>query len=385
LKTGIYGRDSLAKYLAKGYVVQTEDEDVVVLVRNRKVGVFWNLVLTLVTGGWWAIVWIYKLITKNSVATLYKNSSMVPVKASSSLAGLFDGVLDKFKGSNGQTKIITVAGLGVIFLVFSLVDYGSKAAEADRVANLAYSKWSKGLETPIDQAACSNLDGVVKSGDSVALAKSVKDKAIYAEKKVGAYDADTYISKNSWVDKTDFLLGSFEKEVGTVTNPILASKVKQLANEKASSSFEQSRADWQESFKAFAISDCGLEIQFEKSQNLVSQVQGAAVSIQQTAANEPWYPQGFEALSAYPGYAYKNAQSGCSYSFGSCATFKIVAKDGCPGTLYIETNLTTSSGEVIDWGNDTARGLGRGQIAAMETTFTKDGGGSWQITDLSCY
>ena len=269
------------------------------------------------------------------------------------------------------------------FLAFvSLVSGCSSSAD---VANLEYGTWSDKLETQLEESACSVLLDVVTSGESISFAKSIEAKAVSAAKSVSVWSAETYLKKNAWVNKADLLDQSFDFELKSVIEPILNTRVKSLGNETASSSFFQRKSPWQSSFLAFALDDCGLSSDFQKSLDVVSKVQTSASSIRVAASNKPWYPKGFEVIGAYPDFAYKNISSGgCSYSFGSCAKFKIVSKTGCPSSLYVETNYEVN-GEVVDWSNDSARGLGPGQVAVMETTFSTEGSGYWTITDLSCY
>lgn len=97
----------------------------------------------------------------------------------------------------------------------------------------------------------------------------------------------------------------------------------------------------------------------------------------------PWYPKGFKE-TGFEGFAYKNiSNQGCTYSFGSCAKFKIVSRTDCPTNLYVRTNHLVN-GEVDDWSNDTAT-VAAGQVAIMETSFSSDYSGSWQFVEINCY
>lgn len=389
MKNELYSPESLSKYLSRGYIVQTDNDKIVTLVRNRKVGIFWNLVLTLVTGGWWLFFWIYRVLTKNSVLYLYKDQSLMPAPMSNPVQLFVSWVSGKFSSLSARSKIFVAGALALTlvatFLVSNFATSNEMNNEEEKEKQLSYETWSPSLDTPLDNLECSSLATAVTSGENISFAKKTRNKATTAVKNISVWTAENYISKNKWVNEARSLKQSFDYELKNVIEPILNERVEALESEIASSSLFQRKSPWQSTFLAFAIYDCGLSADFEKSLDTVSQVQTSAISIRTAASNKPWYPKGFELIGGYTDFAYKNSASGCSYSFGSCATFKIVSKTGCPTSLYVETNLLRN-GEVVDWSNDTARGLAPGQVAAMETTFTKgDGAGSWTFTDISCY
>lgn len=58
----------IARYAAKGWEVQSITDDQAVLSKNKRIGWFWNIVLTFFTFGLWLIVVIARVINRKRVA-----------------------------------------------------------------------------------------------------------------------------------------------------------------------------------------------------------------------------------------------------------------------------------------------------------------------------
>ena len=56
----------VAKYVSRGWAVESRTETQTVLVRRKKLGWFWNILLTVVTAGLWLIVVFFKLVNRKS-------------------------------------------------------------------------------------------------------------------------------------------------------------------------------------------------------------------------------------------------------------------------------------------------------------------------------
>lgn len=54
----------VAKYAAKGWTVSNVTSAQAVLQRKKRIGWFWNIVLTVVTGGLWLIVIVVRLVNR---------------------------------------------------------------------------------------------------------------------------------------------------------------------------------------------------------------------------------------------------------------------------------------------------------------------------------
>ncbi|WP_167045617.1 hypothetical protein [Salinibacterium sp. ZJ454] len=60
----------IARYAARGWQVQSITTDQAVLSKNKRIGWFWNIVLTFFTFGLWMIVVIARLINRKRIAIL---------------------------------------------------------------------------------------------------------------------------------------------------------------------------------------------------------------------------------------------------------------------------------------------------------------------------
>jgi len=54
----------IAKYASRGWIVQHADAGQAVLSKNKRIGWFWNVILSLVTAGIWLIVIIFRLVNR---------------------------------------------------------------------------------------------------------------------------------------------------------------------------------------------------------------------------------------------------------------------------------------------------------------------------------
>ena len=55
---------AVAKYVADGWAVESRTDSQAVLTRKPKLGWFWNIILTLLTGGIWLVVVFFKLVNR---------------------------------------------------------------------------------------------------------------------------------------------------------------------------------------------------------------------------------------------------------------------------------------------------------------------------------
>ncbi|WP_163275344.1 hypothetical protein [Cellulomonas iranensis] len=56
----------VARWVSKGYAVEARTESQAILVRKRRIGLFWNVVLSVITSGIWLIVIAYRLINRKA-------------------------------------------------------------------------------------------------------------------------------------------------------------------------------------------------------------------------------------------------------------------------------------------------------------------------------
>jgi hypothetical protein len=55
---------AVAQYINKGWAVESRTDTQVVLTKKARIGFFWNLVLSVLTGGLWLLVVLYKVINR---------------------------------------------------------------------------------------------------------------------------------------------------------------------------------------------------------------------------------------------------------------------------------------------------------------------------------
>ena len=56
----------VAAYVAKGYAVESTTPGQAIVSRRARIGWFWNVLLSIITGGLWLIVVIYKLVNRKT-------------------------------------------------------------------------------------------------------------------------------------------------------------------------------------------------------------------------------------------------------------------------------------------------------------------------------
>jgi hypothetical protein len=56
----------VASYVARGYAVESTTPGQAILSKKSRIGWFWNVLLSVVTGGLWLIVVVYKLINRKT-------------------------------------------------------------------------------------------------------------------------------------------------------------------------------------------------------------------------------------------------------------------------------------------------------------------------------
>lgn len=54
----------VAEYVAKGWAVESRTDSQAVMTKKSRIGWFWNIVLSVFTGGLWLIVVLYKVLNR---------------------------------------------------------------------------------------------------------------------------------------------------------------------------------------------------------------------------------------------------------------------------------------------------------------------------------
>lgn len=56
----------VAEYVAKGYAVESRTESQAVMTKRARIGWWWNIVLSVLTGGIWLLVVLYKVLNRKT-------------------------------------------------------------------------------------------------------------------------------------------------------------------------------------------------------------------------------------------------------------------------------------------------------------------------------
>ena len=55
---------AVAKHVGQGWAIESRTETQAVLTKKARIGWFWNVVLSVLTGGIWLLVVVYKLVNR---------------------------------------------------------------------------------------------------------------------------------------------------------------------------------------------------------------------------------------------------------------------------------------------------------------------------------
>lgn len=97
-----------------------------------------------------------------------------------------------------------------------------------------------------------------------------------------------------------------------------------------------------------------------------------------------WWPAGFSATTD-PKVAYKWSEKGTySCELERCWGMEVIARDGCPSSLYVEVAVADSGGAAVGYSNDTAGAVQAGQHAKLVFENTEPTGQTARLTTVSC-
>lgn len=57
---------AVAEYVSKGWAVESRSESQAVLSKRSRIGWFWNIVLSIITGGLWLIVVLFRVLNRKT-------------------------------------------------------------------------------------------------------------------------------------------------------------------------------------------------------------------------------------------------------------------------------------------------------------------------------
>jgi len=119
--------------------------------------------------------------------------------------------------------------------------------------------------------------------------------------------------------------------------------------------------------------------------DLAAQYQSSTDAVVLLAESVPWYPKGYKEWSEDSSLAWRWSSGGSCQLGDSCWHVKVISKDGCPSSLYVEMNELDSGGNVVDYTNATVSGIGAGQTAILELSTYNSNSSTGQLTKISCY
>ena len=224
---------------------------------------------------------------------------------------------------------------------------------------------------------CEVIQPIVNSS---SLAPKIESRIKKMKDVSDAYDAEEFVAENEWVNSL-----VQDETVSIVNQSIDESFDSALDNSSFEGSpqleinYPQVHNAFSSQYKSQVLEHCGLTDTLEGFSVLTDQ----ARRLTGLASNVPWYPKGYSEYS--DGLtAWKWVDRSCSYYSGRCNHMDVVSAVGC-SSLYVEVNFLDASGSVVDWSNDTARGLAAGQTAKLEFVTFGDAARSADLVEVSCY
>tara|TARA_B100000674_G_C37287108_1_gene665955 strand:- start:73 stop:555 length:483 start_codon:yes stop_codon:yes gene_type:complete len=97
-----------------------------------------------------------------------------------------------------------------------------------------------------------------------------------------------------------------------------------------------------------------------------------------------WIPNGFTPWGDGSKVAYKQVGGNCTNL--PCSSYEVVAKNGCPNSLYMESSVLDSAGRNRGTTNDRTSGVRPGQIALLTLeVYQNVRSPEGRIIEISCY
>jgi len=292
--------------------------------------------------------------------------------------------------SPSSKRALSIAGgvsaLAILFAGLLAYNQSLMGSESQSGPELSYGSIKSEIEAvPVAAASCESAAKLVENEPFYTFALEKLDKSQKAADRLTIWNADKYLTKNSWIRSSSFPEGEipYGKFLREISDPVFRATLASVNSSFLDDVGEETAENSYSNFSLYLIESCGLKDVIEENRKLVWAFDSANAKIINLSQQKPWYPKGFSEIPNFPGFAYENiSNQGCTFSFGSCAKFKIVSQTDCSQNLYVQTNLL-SGGAVVDWSNDTAI-VRAGQVAIMETSFSGSGS-TWEIVEISCY
>lgn len=270
-----------------------------------------------------------------------------------------------------------VIGTVLFYLVMpkanSNSEKSSNSSDQTTTSTIPTTPWAEILTTGVvaadlSKSLCPDLEAFIRAQSQV-----IADRLAQTEKPMNdAFESADYLAKIDWEtfehkdDVTQQLLGK--------TTPALStnSSIEPVDNQT-------------KSFLNDTLATCELATLAQDLTNAAIKLDTRLQSMQVKAKNLPWYPKDFSTYSEEIAYRWLNpSEFNCSYG-DRCWGMLIIAKNGCPSSLYAEITILDSGGSNIGFTNDTTSGLSSGQQAKLIFEDFTPGANTARLSEISCY
>jgi hypothetical protein len=113
-----------------------------------------------------------------------------------------------------------------------------------------------------------------------------------------------------------------------------------------------------------------------------------AVTTTTPVYDDSWIPTGFNGYTEDDSIAWRWATKSevvCTYSSGACWSIVLVAKEGCPSSLYGEVNIFDKNDVQISYTNDSVASVQPMQKVKLTFDTLDDSAQTANLSKLSCY
>ena len=318
---------------------------------------------------------------KKPSANFFEQVNKAKDAVKSSNSGLALGKLGQLKDRLGKKfNILIASAIAGVILIVGGISVGVSAYQitADESPSLTDLLSADEIES-LAKAQCSAVDGLILSQAERKTYQSQLGSLSRVNSNSDARGALAFRDKNYWTYDT---LPDVEKEFGTKTHDALDGLL--AANGRiVPSDYNEILDSVNEDFKSEVLANCGLESAFSDMVSFTTSYNLAQASLMASADSAPWYPEGYyEAANGELAWKWVDRYSDCY----SCRYWhvQVIAKTGCPGGVYAETNLN-QNGAVVDWTNDSLPSLAAGQVAVLEFQSYNDNIETASPPDFNCH
>jgi hypothetical protein len=292
----------------------------------------------------------------------------------------------KLKSIPVRVKVLSLSSVAAIAATFTILAFVPGA----------FAPLTAGQIPKFDEVVSADVQSEVAKGLCSGLRASLPDESQLAEfdSRIDQINAVGGDARNmlAFSNTTSWMVGSDEPGAisRTVDSNAIAGLKKILDNPPIwgidDSNREMIAKAWLSDFTEVLLDECGLADDVNSIKAEVSEYQRVLNEAIRVAESAPWYPRGFFTVYGDDdelAFKWTDKPSDCYSCYEWTAI--VVSRDGCSST-YVEGNIETSGGSLVDWSNDTTGSLRPGQRANLAFQSYVDGYGTltFLITEFSC-